>query len=94
MDSMKGVIVSPLPLSYVLRLCFVFGVTLGVIAIPFYTYEYVADLNVWKLILAVVLTPIANGLLVVVYGLIGYPAYVHLAKRKRLGLDRLALRSD
>lgn len=46
MDSMKGVIVSPLPLSYVLRLCFVFGVTLGVIAIPFYTYEYVADLNV------------------------------------------------
>lgn len=74
-----------LQLGYVLKLCFVSGFSLGLIAAPFYAYQYFLKLQFIDFLISILLIPIANGISVVICGLIGYPVYLYLVRCKKFG---------
>lgn len=84
------------PVSFVLmlKLCFWLGVALGAVASPWYAVT-LAQSGEWLYALsAFILTPLANGLVVVLYGLVGYPVYLYLWKRRKFGMNLLVEHSQ
>ena len=79
----------PVSLYLLLKLCFVFGVSLGIVASPVLVATYVRSGNLLDVILILVLAPLMNGLTVMIYGLAGYPAYLFFWRRKKFGLHKI-----
>jgi len=85
---------SVLALSFVLRLFFVVGFAIGIIAVPFYAIQqiYSAAFNPLALLAVIVAAPFVNGFFSAFAGLIGYPLYVFLARRNLFRLNQIAVR--
>ncbi len=83
-----------LELNYVLRVLFIVGFGCGILLMPFAAYRYIANSEIVNFLLAVIFTPLVNGLVVLLYGLIGYPLYLYLARRKKLGLFPARMRKS
>lgn len=85
---------SILALNFVLRLFFVIGFAIGVVAVPFYVVGqmFSGAIAPITLLLVIVATPFVNGLFAALAGLIGYPLYVFVAKRNLFRLSQIAVR--
>jgi len=78
----------PISIFLFLRLCFVCGASLGIVAAPFYVWMYGGE-GILNAATVILLTPLVNGVLVAVYGLVGYPVYRYLWKTNRLGFQKI-----
>jgi len=57
-----------------------------VVAATVYLLSNASTITTSEAILTFVMAPVLQGLVVLVYGALGYPVYVYLAKRGVLGL--------
>lgn len=76
-----------------LRLLFLFGMAGGVVSIFAYVL-FGGDVTPVNILLVIVLAPVFQGLLLMLYGLLGYPLYSYLAAKRKFGLHLLLVRSD
>lgn len=75
-----------LALGYLLRMSFVFGAFSGLIFIPLYISQQTHPIGIGEIVTVVLAAPLANGIVVMLYALAGYPVYSYFAKRKKFSL--------
>jgi len=81
-----------LKLGFVLRLTFLLGLGCGAILMPIPAFRYLMSGEIVNVVLVVVFSPLANGVIAALYGLVGYPLYRYLAGKGKLGVSRVELR--
>ncbi len=69
--------------SFVASFMLLAGATGGLVAALFYTLSNVTSISLTDALLTILLAPIAQALVVFIYGLLGYPVYSYLVKRNR-----------
>lgn len=79
------------PVSFfaIVKLCMVFGVSLGFIAGPIYAISYFRSGDILHALMSIILAPLVNGVFGTGYGIVGYPAYLYLWRKKFLGMDKI-----
>jgi hypothetical protein len=76
-----------LKFSFIATFLLIAGATGGFVAAIVYGLANIESVATSELILAVLLAPLFQALVVLLYGLLGYPVYVYLAKRGKLSLS-------
>jgi hypothetical protein len=74
-----------IPLPYLLRVLFVLGLTGGLLSV-FLFFVGGRATSALELILIILLAPLVQGFVLMLYGLVGYPLYTYLAARNMFGL--------
>lgn len=81
----------PISLMLAIKLGAIFGFSVGLVGVPylFFSESYSGEIAATAVFL--VLAPLANGMIGALYGLVGYPAYLFLWRRKRFGFDAVVM---
>lgn len=83
-----------LTLRMVVKIGFALGAGVGIVMIPIMFFLYRSDLGATEILLMPLVAPLLNALTVALYGLVGYPLYLYLARKKKFGLHKLTIRQN
>lgn len=80
-----------LTIGSVVKIGFALGAGVGILMIPIMYFLYRSDLSATDILLIPLVAPLLNALTVSLYGLVGYPLYLYLARKRKFGLHKLSV---
>ena len=77
-----------------LKICFLSGFVFGVIVGVAYSIPYFLDGRIGRGFMLVIAAPFANGVMLFLYGLLGYPVYRLLSKKRLVGFGVVRIENE